>query len=74
MKHVNQRTKTWSVQDIGLNVILLWKHENNKIEIWCKIIPKINVEYTKRLCESSNYTLLKIELKENISKYFKEPC
>jgi hypothetical protein len=44
MKHVNQRTKTWSVQDIGLNVILLWKHENYKIEIWCKIIPKINVE------------------------------
>jgi len=43
-KHVNQRTKTWNVQNIGLNVILLWKHENNKIEIWCKIVPKINVE------------------------------
>jgi hypothetical protein len=38
------KTKTWNVQNIGSNKISIWKHENNKTRLWCKIIPKMNVE------------------------------
>jgi hypothetical protein len=41
------RIRTWSVQNVSLNITLLWKHEKKKTWLWCKIVPKIGVEYIK---------------------------
>jgi hypothetical protein len=41
------RIRTWSVQNVSLNITLLWKHGKIKTWLWCKIVPKIGVEYIK---------------------------
>jgi hypothetical protein len=45
-KHRTQKTKDKNKKCVRckLNGILLWKHENNIKWLWCKIVPKFNVE------------------------------
>jgi hypothetical protein len=66
------------VQDIGSNIILLFKHEKNKTWLCCNVVPKIGIEQMK--CNmKENYLFMYIvrnlvqgrflTMIQNISKY-----